>query len=283
MSNKSIFPQNFRDFSNFRQQFVLLKINTKFTEEDEAEVEYAKKMWKEYEETVAGMDALRKEYSTSGAQLIGDIKTATMNSNDAYFSQSQNAYEWSSLVQPLLKATMNIGKSEGITNALNKILDDGVVKLGAAQEKLQQIAETFQPLSSGISELNTKLSAAFEEKQKFFDDKLKQMRAADKKGPTGPFEKELVPLLMAKLEAIKKFSGDLMQTFNDETRNIESQKAKLQDEIDQIETVKSKIAPLKTVLNSDASSMTDVKKLSQDMISASEKYRQRRNEKSNMI
>lgn len=264
------------------QFFLIFSKYIEFTEEDEADVAYAKKMWKEYEDTVGVMDAFRKEYSTSGAKLIGDIKTNLMNANDAYFSQSQNAYEWSSLVQPLLKATMNIGKSEGITKALNKILDDGLVKLGAAQEKLQQSAESFQPLASGITELNTKFAAAFEEKQKFFDDKLKQMRAADTKGANGPFEKELVPLLLAKKEAIKKFYGDLSQTFNDETRNIDSMKAKLQEEINQIETVNSKIEPVKTVLNADGGSMTDVKKASEDLISASQNYRQRHNEKSNL-
>lgn len=275
-----IFPNIFAIFFIFFNSFWK-KNNINFTEEDEADVAYAKKMWKEYEDIVGAMDAFRREYSTNGAKLIGQIKTNTMDALDTYFSQSQNAYEWSSLVQPLLKATMNIGKSEGITKALNKILDDGVAKLGTAQEQLKESVDSFEPLTSGITELNTKIAAAFDEKQKFFDEKLKQMRAADTKGPTGPFEKELVPQLLAKLEAIKKFYGDLAQTFNDETRKMDSTKAKLQEEIVQIEAVKSKIEPLKTVLNAADGSVTDVKKLSQDLISASDKYRQRHSEKSN--
>jgi len=229
------------------------------------------------------MDGYRKEYSTNGAKLIGEIKTAIMNANDVYFSESQNAYEWSSVVQPLLKATMHIGKSESITKALNKLLNDGTTKLGNAETKLQQASDSFEPLTSRMSELNTGLAAGFVKQQKTFEDKLKEMRAADKKGPNGPFEKELVPQMNAKLEAIKKFNSDLGQTFNDEMRNIDSTKGKLQEEISNIETVKSKIEPLQTVLNADTGSMTDVKETSQELIAASEKYRERHNAKSHQV
>lgn len=229
------------------------------------------------------MDAFRREYSTQGAKLIGDIKTNIMNSNDAYFSQSQNAYEWASVVQPLLKATTNIGKSEGITKALNKILDDGTAKLSAVQEKLKESSESIKPLKTRITELNSKFTTALDEKKNFFDNKLKEMRAADKKGPKGPFEKELVPHLMAKLEAIKKFYVDLTKTLNDEALNIDNQQSKLRDEIKTIESLKSKIEPVKTTLNSDSGSNDDLKKSAQDLIATSEKYRQRHTEKSNLI
>lgn len=271
-----------RKSSNFPNLNLQQKNNFFFVEEDEIEVAARDKMWEEYESTVAEMDAFRREYSNAGAKLIGDIKTNMMDSTDAYFSHSQTAYEWASLVQPLAKAAINVGKPEGIVKALNKILDDGEAKLSTIQEKLQTSSDSFEPLASGVADLNAKFATAFDAKKEYFDNRVKEMRAADKKGPTGAFEKELVPLLKAKLQSISKFYADLSQSMNDEVRNIDNQKAKLQDEIKTIENLKSKIEPFKTVLNSESSTKDDLKKPAQELIDVSVKYRERHNEKSHL-
>lgn len=237
-------------------------------------------MWNQVNETLVDLDAFRREYATKSAGLTGDIKKTLMDSNDAYFSESQNVYEWASVVQPILKVSIKVSNSDGIKKALTKVLDTGLTKLGAAQEKLEQSSNTFNTLAASLKEVNSQFETEFEKKSKSFDDKLKELRAEHKdekgqKGGKSTFEKDLVPLLNAKMAAIKKFHGDLTQTITEELRNIDSTKAKLSEEIENIVNLKSKIDPIKTSLNSDS----DSKQSAQDLIDTAEKYRERHNKK----
>lgn len=253
-----------------------------FKESNKEAEEAALAMWNEVNETLVELDAFRRNYATKSAKLIGDLKENTMDSIDAYFSESQTVYEWASVVQPLLKAIINIGKSEGVKKALTTVLDTGLTKLNAAQTKLQKSSDTFNALASDLKELNSQFDIDFDEKSIYFENKLKEMRAAHKDDKKGAFEKDLVPLLSAKMEAIKKFHGDLTDRINDAFRSIDTTKAKLHDEIEHIDTLKSKIDPIKTSLNSDSESNDDSKKSVQDLITEAEKYRERHNKKNNL-
>lgn len=232
-------------------------------------------MWNEFNETLVELDAFRRDYVIKSAVLFGNIKKNQMDSNDAYFSESQTVYEWASLVQPLLKACLKVGKPEGIQKALTKVLDTGMAKLSTAQENLEKSSNTFTTLLSSLKELILQFDTDFDTKSKFFENKLKEMRASNKGGSKGTFEKDLVPALLKKMEAIKKFHGDLTQKINDDFRNIDSTKAKLREEIEHIGNFKIKIDPMKKSLNSDSESNDDLKKSTEELMAESEKYRER--------
>lgn len=241
-------------------------------------------MWQEYEKVLAELDAFRREYSNKAATLLGDIKTSIMDANDAYFSQRQTTYEWTSLVQTVLKTYLKVKKSEGHKKALIKIFGDGVTKLDTALATYATTSSTFDSFLSRATSMITGLESEFDAKSKAFETKLQEMRAAAKSGsgskkgePKIKFEKDLVPQLLAKMEGMKKFQTDLKMKLNDATRDIDNTKAKLREESDMVGNLKTKIEPVKTFLETQPEANDDFEKSAQDLVAACDKYRERHN------
>lgn len=216
------------------------------------------------------MTAFRQEYTDKSCALFGDIKTNIMNSDDTQFSESQHAYEWATLMRTLLTALIKVQKSEGTQRALNKLLDDGLAKLGADLAMLTERTQCINSLKSRTTELMSK----FDTESIASLAKWREMNGVDKGASiqTRGFMHQ-----PDKINTIIRFHDDVSRKLSEDVRKIDSTKAKLWDEIESIDHLKSKIDPIKASLNSDAP-MDDLKQPAQDLIDECEKYRERYNQ-----
>lgn len=242
-------------------------------------------IWKKFDKILSEMNAFREVYATESYILYGDIKTKIVDSDDAYFMKSQNTYEWASMIQPLLDTYLNISRAEGTKQALIGKLDEGIEKLNANQEKLEKISQSFDALTSKTQNLKSQYNIRFDKNRRLLTYNLKGVLADGKETPMDPLEKDLLRQLSIKMKGIKQFSRDLEFRMAEVIGNIHDAKARLQDEIEDIENLKSKIEPLKTVLNSDLDleSNGDLKTSAQDLITECKKNRERFNEKTKLI
>ena len=50
--------------------------------------------WKTFEDTIKDITKYEKDYSKKAADLVGEVKTLLLNSNDYYLKAVQSVYEW---------------------------------------------------------------------------------------------------------------------------------------------------------------------------------------------
>lgn len=227
------------------------------------------------------MNAFRKEYSLKSSVLYGDIKTGTMNANDAYFMNTQSTYEWVSVVKPLLEAYFNTSRAEGTKNAIRGKLAEGLKTLAANQAKLGESLHSLDPLTNRKNELRSHFNVQFDANRRSLLVELKELLAKGKEEPLDRLEKDLLQQLKGKMEGIKQYGIDLTYRMDEVARDIKSIETKLQNEIETIENLIEKIEPLKGILDSDAEAESDKKfddyltAYAPDLIAACEEYRQR--------
>lgn len=138
--------------------------------------------WKEFNATLVELDNYRKDYSIESATLIGEIKTLMMDGIDAYVAASQSVYEWAGLVIPLLKAYLklfdchNPKNAEGQKTILLKVLDQGLIKMLAAQEHLGRSSGSFNQATGRLTTLHSRFEYEFQENSDFVQNKITQIR-----------------------------------------------------------------------------------------------------------
>lgn len=221
--------------------------------------------------------AFHTDYSTESFELFGDIKTNIMNADDTYFRESQIAYEWASLMRTLLTNLIQVEQSESTRKALNEALDDGTAKLSIDLEKLEEKSQSISSLKSKAQKLKLLLSIQYRKESVHLMAKLKEMREMAEKRPHGMCPINVVPQIVAKMQAIKKSYDDLTQKIDENVQIIDQTKTKLRDEAQSIENLKSKIVPIKMLLNSNSGSPDDLMKSAQDLIVECDKYHARHN------
>lgn len=221
--------------------------------------------------------SFRADYSAKSCKLFGDIKTSIMNAEDMYYSESQDAYEWASVTKSLLAALTKVLQTEATKKALNKILDDGVRKLGTDLASLAQKAECIKTLKLRSTEMQTSIN-----------NKVKAIAANAKtlqdisNAATFRFYQRGVMQQQNQLRADLKFTENATKKLNEDIRKIDQAKAKLQTEIDNIDKLKLKIDPIKALMNSD-SEVDELKRSAQELVAECEKYRERHNLNKNLV
>lgn len=236
-------------------------------------VESLATIWTEFNETFVELDDVRNNYFTDSILVIGEIKTHMNNSNDVYFTTSQNVLEWIDLMQPLLSIHSIAKKPGAHRKILDKALDDGITKLSFAQQELDKISMSFNPLVSNFVALNAQYDDEFDKKQKCFQSKLKILRAASANGPIDTIEKELIPKILEKIESYRMFRSDLRKKIQQQFHNIDGMKAKLREEIQYLGDLKVKIEPVISLMNMDPIIQNDVEKNVKVLIADCNKYR----------
>lgn len=232
-------------------------------------------VWGEGNEMLVKMRNFHDDFSTRGFKMFGDIKTNLMNSDDTHFSESQTAFETASLMKTLVTALTKVQRSAATKTALNKVLNDGASKLSADLAKLQESAQRIDAVKTKTKALLTELEIQYNTESKASLDKYNKMREVARARSTNTQQRDVMHQLMEKMHAVKRLHDEVANKLSERLQHIDSKKAKLQDEIKSIDHLKSKIDPIKTLLNSDDSSDDDFKKSAQDLIAECDEYRQR--------
>lgn len=250
--------------------------------------------WKEFNETLIELDKYREDYSTESATLIGDIKTRMMNGIDAYAEASQSVYEWASLVVPLLKAYLtlfdgyNPQKAHAQKTILLKILDEGMAKMNAAQDKLSISSSSFNSAAGKLTSLHSQFVYEFDEKSDFVQNKIFKIRVSSYSTVSmfgiaglaiaaGVIEGKIVPELSEKFNSIKRFYDNLKSNVDKAYKDIDEAKRILKREIQHIGDLKIQTEGTKTFLDLDeVQELRDTITTSiQELITKCNEYRKR--------
>lgn len=250
--------------------------------------------WKAFNETLVELDKFRKDYSSESAQLIGEVKTLMMNGIDAYFTASQNVYEWTGLTIPLLQVYIklyngyNEAKAAGQKKLLLQVLEDGVDRMNAAQEELYKSSASFNGAAGKLTVLHSRFAVEFDEKSEYFQSKITQIRLGAYLGSAvfgivgvaiaaGVVEGKLVPDLKEKMASIEKFYDHLNEKILQAAKDIDETKKQLQEEIEHIG--KLKVATKTTTAFIDLDEIPDMRdiviKSINDLITNCIEYRTR--------
>ena len=254
--------------------------------------------WNEFNETLVELDKYRKDYSIESATLIGGIKTTMMNGMDAYFSASQNVYEWAGVATPLLNIYIKLfnqhteEKAQTQRTLLLKVLDDSIAKMTEARKELERSSACFNEAGGQLESLNIRFDAEFDEKSEFVKTKIFQVKMSAYTsgalfGTPGVLLvkfyvlKKLIPPLMKKLKSIEKFYKDTKTKVDNAAENIEKIKATLKTEIKHIGDLKVQTENTKSYINVDEipEMRDDVIKSVQSLITHCDAYRKRHNGK----
>lgn len=225
------------------------------------------------------MDSFRRDYSNRGFKMFGVIKTDLMDSDDTHFSEAQSAYEWASLIKTVLKALLRV-QSEGTKRAINKMLDDGIQKLDTDLHNLQHSSMDIDELKWKTTKLMSDLDAQYE--KEIQEKRVKWQQMYDTAKSLTAKQRNVMNQLKEKMDSMKRLHDELAQRLSENIVHMESKQSKLKDEIDNIDSLRSKIDPLKALLNSD-STAENLNKSGQELLAECDKFRERYSQNTNLV
>jgi hemolysin E len=138
--------------------------------------------WKTFEDTVKVLKEHEAQYSKAAGGVVGQVQTLLLDSRDNYLAATQSVFEWCGLASGLLTAYLKLfdDYSESKANSqralLSKVLGEGIIKMGAAQVKLQASSMSFNKSAGKLLELKTVLNADFSEGSAYYDASVAKIR-----------------------------------------------------------------------------------------------------------
>lgn len=221
--------------------------------------------WNTYEETVKDLERFSKDYSEESAQLVSEIKSFMNNAQDSYYGASQCIYVWCGSAKLLLESYLKISKIPHLSKATQllekrkaifvQLLDEGLTKMRAGQDKLKQSSESFSNLAGKLATLQSQFISEFASGSSFYlgkMEKIKQDAIAQESVPDSEVfavfctyifaaslcKHKMIPEFKEKLAEIQSFFDHLKELVDNTNVNIVDMKNKLQGEIQNIETLK---------------------------------------------
>lgn len=259
--------------------------------------------WEEFEKTIKELNRYQDQYSKESAELVGQIKTLILESQDKYFASTQVIYEWCATSSELLKAYITLfqeydeRKATAQKAILLKVLGDGIGKMTKSQDALQKSSESFNSAAGKLVALNAQLSNDFSDKSLFFQNQVDKLRKEAYGGAAGgiiagPFglivsysiaagvvEGKLVPALKAKLDSVKTFFENLKTTITSAADEITKTKDKLKDEVSVIGTMKSQTETTQLYVEYDDMMLSLLKDAATKLIAQCAAYQKRHGKK----
>lgn len=251
--------------------------------------------WKEFNDTLIGLDKFRESYTTESALLISEIKTLMTDGINAYFSASQSIYEWAGIAASHLHLYIKLFSGHDARRAaaqkhlLVKLLESGIEKMTAAQVQLGKSSESFNAVFGQLSTLRKRFEDEFNVESEFFQEKIESVRQGSHFlgssffGLSGYFlgeeigEKRYVYRLKRELEMVERFYFNLHVKIEHAFNNIDNTKKLLGREIQYITDLKIQIGNTNDFVNLDQ--VPDLRKTviesAKDLIAKCEEYRKR--------
>lgn len=254
--------------------------------------------WAEFNATLVELDRFRNDYSLQSALLISEIRTLMLHGMDAYYSASQNVYEWAGLAANYLALYIKLFDHYSMEGAesqkqlLIDMLSDGVEKMSAAQDELARSSLSFNDIFGKLTVLLVRFEREFDEKSVFFQSKVNKLRTISKGAKIigaipGLFgltarhfraylERNYTEVLVAKLESITQFYDDLKEKVRQAFRDIYTTKSILNEEIERIGELKIQTQQTQTFIGLDG--LAEIRDIAiehaQRLIEKCEDYRQ---------
>lgn len=221
--------------------------------------------WKDLKEALKKLDTSAAEYSYRSADLVGNIKTHLLNTIDAYDGVTQNIYEWCGLSTSLLTTYAklfndgNTSKQTAQKTLVVKVLENGMKQMEKAQRNLDVCTTNLNKTSEYLTSLGTQLYNESDENSEYFRHKMGHIKresheaAAEISGPSGAtgiastlIEEKLTREFKERLNSIREFHENLKVTVDQAFVGIEQTEEKLNDKLQKISELKSRVAETKT-------------------------------------
>lgn len=122
--------------------------------------------------------------SAISAQLLGKVKTAISNGEDAYFMSVQKAYELCGLTKQLFSGYItqfsdyNIDKAIIQKSLLSSTTKKGIAFLVNAEQNLLDSNTNLLAASKDLASLNKQLEQQFNENSAYYKEKIKQLSSS---------------------------------------------------------------------------------------------------------
>ena len=257
--------------------------------------------WGTLEETIRNLTQFETDYSKETAKLIGEIKQLLLNAQNYYHESTQTMYEWCGITVNLLPVYISFLKKGGKNDAevkaqkqlILKILDDGIVRMTAAQKKLADSSMTFNKASGQLVELNERLKGEFDSNSSYYKAQVEKIRKEAYAGAAagvagGPFglvisysiaagvvEGKLIPALNEKLKHVKGVFERLSELVKKSTADISETKNKLGEEIKAIGEIKISAETTKVFAGFDETMIAELEKAANRLIKQCSEYMKR--------
>jgi len=254
--------------------------------------------WKTYEETIRQFDRYKNDYSNAAGALVGEIKALLLNAKDAYFTSSQEIYEWCGLAIPILHAYNNLlTNSDPVAissrkNLIVQVLNQGITKMTAAQAKLDAASLAFNGASTKVIALRAQLKNDFSEAGAYYQSQVEKMRreaygTAATGIFAGPFgliitysiaagvvEGKLIPELQAKLEEVRNYFNTVDTLLVSSDADMAKSKETLKKEINVITDLKVSAEKTLTFAKLESAHADTIKQHTNELINKCINYQQ---------
>lgn len=179
-----------------------------------------------------------------------------MDGQDDHDAASRRVNQWCRIAIKILPIYQKLGakqETEAILqtmkNLVVKLLDNGIKKLNAAEEKLEHCSKSFNEAAGKLKSLHIRLENDFNQKSEYYKTKINEIKVNVRKGEA-PFkflgvdigkdisENILIPEVNKKMKNIESFTQNLKEKVTKSSTDIDDAKAKLKKEIEEIGGIK---------------------------------------------
>lgn len=148
---------------------------------------YDKKMdkvipWDVFHETCTELEKGLGRYGPVSGMLVGEIKTAMLNSENNYFQATTSIYGWCGEAIPLLDGYLELFKGYDKNNAeaqkelLLEVLETGLKKMDIALGQVNQSIANFGIAAGKLNTLDNQLELDYKEGSKIMQEEIAKLR-----------------------------------------------------------------------------------------------------------
>lgn len=138
--------------------------------------------WDVFHATTKALEQGRGRYGQKSGELVGEITTTMLNSEQHYFTASQSIYGWCGETIPLLEGYLELFKdydkerAEGQKALLIEILDSGLAKMDIALDHIIQSIANFDIAAGKLATLDNQLQLDFKEGSTIMEAEIEKVR-----------------------------------------------------------------------------------------------------------
>lgn len=252
----------------------------------------------EFKILIRKLDEHKSSYSKRAGELASEVKSLLKDAMAAYFMSTQSVYEWCGIVVKRLQTYLDLHHNFSKTKAkmqqriIIEVLDQGLKKMSAAQQKLNEASRHFNKVSGRITALTGQLNADFDEKGDVFIGLVNGISIVKNVCffwfcgiIVKPTFDEAVRNVRNKLQNIQRFHEELKESLVNADNKIDETKLKLQDEITVIGNVKTQAMVTASTIDDiidfdefDKDIQNEIRTSVEELIEESRRYRERHND-----
>lgn len=202
--------------------------------------------WNVFHKIIETIQNHQGNYRGKSGQLVGEIKTALMNSEEHYFQTTQSIYNWCGESVPILEAYTDLMKDQNEEKAnkqkdlLISMLDSGISKMDDALKSLNGSSMSLNIASGKLEELANQLIFDFKENDHIMEEEIRKVRNNQWIAWFNPIaglittiinEVSTIPQLRANLEQVRNIFDEIKDVVKKGEKEVSKARGELHEEM----------------------------------------------------